>query len=154
MECCQSIHSCLKHRKEAFSPTGNITVDQWRNIPCSNCKVGVARATYHAETSPPMCQFAGCESYSAKGRMHCEKHLTKAWRPKHPSTKVKPKGKCNKGHPFTRGNTRYDSHGYRQCRRCDKIRAQRRRDELVANGMTTRGTVRVRSFGSKRFVRR
>ena len=49
---------------------------------------------------------------------------------------------CAHEHEFTEVNTRIRSSGSRQCRTCDKARAQTYRDRLVSQGLTTLGTER------------
>jgi hypothetical protein len=55
------------------------------------------------------------------------------------------RSQCANGHAFTEENTRIRVGGSRQCRTCDKLRAQTYRDRLVAQGLTTLGAPRVRT---------
>jgi len=43
-----------------------------------------------------------------------------------PSARCARKTHCKKGHAFDEANTRYDRHGHRTCRTCDRMRAEAR----------------------------
>jgi hypothetical protein len=51
---------------------------------------------------------------------------------------------CPQGHLYSKDNTRIGDKGERHCRTCERIWAQCRRDRLSEQGLTSRGTERIR----------
>lgn len=126
---CSTPDSCLKYRNQAFAPKGNILLDQWEKIPCANCIVGIARATYRASQRPRECRWDGCKDEAAPGRTFCGNHGYRFHG--RPENKIfsphynRDKTACVRGHTDSWYISK--SQGFRRCRACDRIRYRERK---------------------------
>ena len=74
---CRSPDTCIAHRREAFAPEENKILDQWKKVPCSNCKVGIARAEEIAKYRPPACAHDGCQVIPKQQNLYCCRHSSR-----------------------------------------------------------------------------
>lgn len=93
----------------------------------ANGPVDKSMHVHHRVEEPVRCSGRGCGNPDHVTPLTPQEHLTK-FTPGNAAYVASNRNCCAAGHPYTAESTRVLNSGFRQCRICDRIRAQARRD--------------------------